>query len=109
MRSRGAEPTAKPGGTIRVPGPNTRRVSSLHTRNQHTWPPTSRGSTQRNTAWGSGANNGQGSCPLLDSKIETADEESPQELSWVQEVSSIGICSPAAWKLPVLKEPTRIK
>ena len=46
-----------------MPGPNTRRVSSLHTRNQHTWPPTSRGSTQRNNAWGSGANNGQGSCP----------------------------------------------
>ena len=81
-----------------MPGPNTRRVSSLHTRNQHTWPPTGRGSTQRNTAWGSAANNGQGLCPLLDSKIETADEESAQELSWVQEVSSISICSLAASK-----------
>ena len=36
--------------------------------------------------------------PKLRLKIETADEESAQELSWVQEVSSIGICSPAAWK-----------
>ena len=35
---------------------------------------------------------------VLDSKIETVDEESAQELSWVQEVSSISICSLAASK-----------
>ena len=31
-------------------------------------------------------------------RTETASEESAQELSWVQEVSSIGVCSPAARK-----------
>lgn len=86
-----------------MPGPNTRRVSSLHTRNQHTWPLTSRGSTQRNTAWGSGANNGQGLCPLLDSKIETADKESAQELSWVQEVSSISNAASPPGNLPTTR------
>ena len=92
------EPTAKPGRTIRMPGLNTRRVSSLHTRYQHAWPPTSRGSTPRNIARGSGTNHGQGAYPLLDSKIETACEESAQELSWVQEVSSNGLRNSAAWK-----------
>ena len=91
-----------------MPVPSTRRVSSLHARNQHTWPPTSRGSTQRNTAWGSGANNGQGLCPLLDSKIETADEESAQELSSFKHQHMQPRCLETC-RLPVLKGPTRTK
>ena len=79
-----------------MPGPNTRRVSSLHT---------------RNTARESGANHGQGAYPLLDSKIETACEESAQELSWVQEVSRIGVCELRrleTCRLLGLKEPTEL-
>ena len=51
-------------------------------------------------AWGAnrGANHGQSAYPFLDSKIETACEESVQDLSWVQEVSSIGVRNSAARK-----------
>ena len=72
---RGTKPTAKPGRNIGMSGPNTRGVSSLHTRNQHACSPSSRRSIPRNIARGNGANHGQGACSSLDSKIETASDK----------------------------------